>query len=251
MAKLLKFLQGIGLGFALILPGMSGGTAFIIFGFYHRIIADLARFRLRPYILLFIVAAIGVVGGAEAIGFLLSKVPNLLVSFLLGALLASVRLVLPRNPRLTPGRFLVLALGLLVAFFFTSEPLGTIEPVIEKAWPLYFAGGVFSSATMLLPGVSGSTVLIIMGLYDDAITALNNLQLLKLFIFACGWGIGLFGFARLLNSFHRQHSQAFSFLLTGLIIGSGRSLLPAYFSWGALGAFLAGAILVLYFGGKD
>ncbi|NLC50792.1 MAG: DUF368 domain-containing protein, partial [Firmicutes bacterium] len=94
-------------------------------------------------------------------------------------------------------------------------------------------------------------VLVVMGLYDDVIFALNQLQFPKLFILTCGWGIGLLGFARILSSLYRQHFQALSFLLAGLIIGSGKTLLPASISPGAFLAFAAGAILVALFGGKE
>lgn len=246
-----KVIQGIGLGLTLILPGMSGGTFLIIFGFYHKFIADLARIQLRPYLPFFIGTAIGIIIGAQTIGFLLTAVPNLLVSFLLGALLASVRLVFPFRPQLTTGRLLALASSLLGAWLLASKPLAEAGPVAEETLMLYLAGGALSSATMLLPGVSGSALLVVIGLYDNVITALNQRQLLNLFVLACGWGIGLFSFAHIISSLYRRHFQTVSFVLAGLIIGSSRSLLPATLTFETLFAFISGAFLVTAFGGRE
>lgn len=243
-----QFLQGIGVGISIILPGMSGGTAFLILGIYHRLINDLANLYLRPYIILSLGTLTGIVCGTSLLNLLLEKFTNIITSFLLGALLASIRFVFGKESIkdfLQIKHLLWLTAGIIIGWVFAVEPLTKFHPFPVKNWPLLFIGGLLSSITMILPGISGSSMLIIINLYNDILAALNQWHFPSLFAFGLGGAIGLFGFARMIHSIFQQHRQPISFLIGGLILGSSRTLFPTVLSYINVAFMVTGAFLVL------
>lgn len=246
----LKLFQGIFVGIALVLPGMSGGTAILILGIYREFLQDLSQFRLKKYVPMIMGIAFGVTITITVISFLLEQYLTILLSLLLGMLLASIKLVLDPLGRFRWSVIPVLAgiCGFLITWFvLAGEPL-THVPVASAASPvLIFAGGAMASATMLLPGVSGSSILIMLNLYDDILMMFKQLVWPGIIYFSAGLGMGLFLFARLITSIYRRHKVIISFLLAGLILGAARSLLPENINAGVVLLAITGALVVLYF----
>lgn len=244
-----KILQGVFIGVALVLPGLSAGTVMLILGFYRKLIDDLSSFRLRPYLPMLPGVLAGVLAAVYSIRYLLDNYTAIIMGLLLGLLLASIPAVL--NYRRGKLKFklwplLLAAAGFYLTWFIICDPTQTFT-VFPPGGPLhFFIGGTLSSATMLLPGVSGSAILIIINLYDDVIYAVTHWQWLKLSYLTAGFVVGLFGLARLLSALYRRYQAAISFLLAGLILGSTRVLLPEKISLTFVLAALAGAALVLY-----
>jgi putative membrane protein len=247
-----KFIQGIAIGVAFVLPGLSAGTVILLLGFYRKFLEDLSRVNLQPYLLHILGGAVGVLAGVRVIGYLMERATDLLMAFLLGALVASIRIVLAYNGKIkaAPVPLILSAAGFAITWFIVCEPSSGMTVLPPGSLFHFFLGGTVASATMLLPGVSGSSALIIMNLYDDVIIAVNQWQWLKLSVFTAGLMTGLFGLARLLSALYRRYSTAVSFLLSGLILGSTRALLPLPVKPGVAAAVLAGALLVIYFGGR-
>ncbi len=254
----LKLLKGAFIGIALILPGLSAGTVILILGFYREFVDDLSTLRFKPYLPMLAGAACGVIAGVSVISYLLEQYNVAIMAFLLGMLLASIPAVL--NCRISVKKpanggalkkyiwpFLLGTAGFLTTWFIICEPTRTFTVFPPGGHLHFFLGGALASATMLLPGVSGSSILIIMNLYDDVIFAISSWQWLKLGFLAAGFAAGLLGLARLLSAFYRRYQVSVSFLLAGLILGSTRVLLPAHFSLTFLISALAGALIVLYF----
>ena len=245
---ILKLLQGAFIGVALILPGLSAGTVILILGFYRQFLDDLAGLRLKPYLPMLAGAAAGALAGVYAVSYLLERHNSAVMAFLLGMLLASVPTVINYRPgwvlKLWP---LILGVaGFLITWFVVCEPTNTFTVLPPGGLFHFFLGGTLASATMLLPGVSGSSVLIILNLYDDVIYAISHWQWLNLAFLAAGFVVGLFGLARLLSALYRRYQTAVSFLLAGLILGSTRVLLPDRLSLTIALAAAAGAFLVLF-----
>lgn len=243
-----KLIQGLAIGVAFPLPGLSIGTLILLLGFYREFVDDLARIRLKPYLPHLAGCAAGFAGGIYVIGYLLEHYLELLSAFLLGMLAASTYAVLSRQEKLRPAPLpLGLAiLGFLFAWFFIGEPSAGMTLLPAGSYLHFFAGGAVASATMLLPGVSGSAALMIMNIYDDVVIAVNQWQWLNLAFFAAGGLAGLFILARLLSALFGRYSEAVSFLLAGLILGSTRVLLPAQLTPAGAALTLAGALLVVY-----
>jgi putative membrane protein len=138
---------------------------------------------------------------------------------------------------------LALMAGLVIGYLMAGEPIGLVERTEVSPFLLFF-GGAISSAAMLVPGVPGSAVLIVMGIYDDMLFFLNDLNLPSLLIFGIGGVAGIFLLARLLAKYYERYQHFLSFLFAGLIGGSVRILLPQVLDAGVVIALLAGLLLV-------
>lgn len=244
---ILNLLKGAFIGIALVLPGLSAGTVILILGFYRKLIDDLSAFRIRPYLLMLPGIIGGALAGVYTIGYLLQYHYLPLTAFLLGMLLASIPTVLNirSGQSILPWPPLFALSGFYLAWFVICEPTRTFTVLPPGGIFHFFLAGTFSSATMLLPGISGSSILIIMNLYDDVIYAISHWQWARLFSLFAGFAAGLFGLARLLSALYRRYSSEISFLLAGLIIGSTRVLLPSAFNTSYLLYALLGMVLVL------
>lgn len=250
-----KLLQGMFLGLSLILPGMSGGTAFVIMGIYNQVLEDIASLNLRPYITFGLGVGGGLVIWAYFFSHLLDSWPEPSYAFLLGALWASAPLLLKdRDNRLvipfTWKRFFYLAGGALLGLLIALEPLGMFHLGNPESLPVIFAAGIISSATMLIPGISGSAILLILGIYHEILGFLRFFTWLPLSVFALGCGLGLIVLARVISLIYKRYRPFFSFFIAGLIIGSGRALFPDNISIPVFIAALAGAFIVTKWGGK-
>lgn len=223
-----KLVEGILIGVALVLPGLSAGTIILILGFYRNLIDDLAAFTIRPYYLHLAGAVLGTLATVYAVSYLFQNHNRLITGFIFGLLIASVPTVLGTQKKyfLRPLPLLLGASGFYISWFLVCSPTQTFTVLPPGGLFHFFLGGTLASATMLLPGVSGSAVLVIVNLYDDVIAAVRYWQWLKLFFLSAGFLVGLFGLARLLSALYRRYQVEISFLLAGLIAGSTRALLP-------------------------
>ena len=250
MHLLTSVLRGIILGFVIVMPGMSGGTALIILGIYGRLVADLARLRIVPYLPLVVGLIVGVFLGGMVFARLLIFYRDITAAFFLGVILASLKVILQGRPVLRYDSMLALLAGLGLGYLMAGEPIGLVSQRELNPFLLFF-GGAISSAAMLIPGVPGSAVLIVMGIYDDMLFILNDLNFPPLFIFGIGGIAGIFLLARLLTKYYNRYQHVLSFLFAGLIGGSLRILLPQVINTGVIFTLLAGFMLVWRWSGTD
>lgn len=247
-----RFFHGVLFSLSIILPGISGGTVLLVFGFYERVLADLVALRIRPYITFGIGTLTGLFLWAFFFQKLITSYPPLVYSFLLGALWASAPLVLKHNAQ-TLNDFLFkkivfLLLGILSGWLFAIEsPAGLLSENPQSLLMLFGAGAI-SSATMLIPGISGSAVLLVLGLYDDVLQILTLAKLVSLLVFAAGCTVGIWGLARVLLLLCRRYQMFFSFFTAGLILGSGRALFPPEINLMVILFAVCGAIMVSLWG---
>jgi len=237
---------GVFMGLANLVPGVSGGTMVLALGLYEHFIgavSDLTRLRFsaRPIIVLAMLFGIGVV----TIFSLSSTVQWLMETFLPGMLALFIGMTLGGVPLLykeirpfSPGSVVGAAEGVvvmaLVAFVLRPE-------AVNVTWPLLFFGGVLGSAAMILPGISGSYLLLVFGLYVPIIAgvsefkdALKTMDLSELInvgfqvILPVGLGV-VAGIVTLSNVLKwllaRWHRLTVGFLL-GLLVGSVLGLYP-------------------------
>lgn len=245
-----SLVQGFILGLVVILPGMSGGTVFLIMGLYEKMIADLVRLNLKPYVPIFGGMVMGIFLGGTVFAIIFERFRDITVAFLLGSLVASVRSVLSDGPRPNMARVLCLGIGLTIGVLFGSEPL-VIEPGSAPVGALtLLIGGALSTAAMVLPGVPGSSVLIIMGIYDTMLYYIKEMAVGQLLIFALGSVAGLFLLAYVLDKLYARYRDLLSYFFAGLILGSTRALVPTEFSGFILLSMVVGFITVWYFSGR-
>ena len=251
---LTKLLHGIFIGISLVLPGMSGGTALIILGTYQRYVQDISELQIKKHI----ITAMGIAGGVVLCALIISELlelyPDLIVSFLMGMLLASIKIVFaPLNKsQLKLTYLLFTGIGIAIAWTIVGEPLAQVPASPTDSILPFFGGGILTSATMLLPGVSGSSLLIMLNLYDDLLLAVSNFVIWPtLIVFCIGLGLGILLFARIISTLYQQYKAPVSFLLSGLLLGSTKALIPGEFSAPVLLLFIAGFLVVYFLSGRN
>ncbi|RQD70096.1 MAG: DUF368 domain-containing protein [Tindallia sp. MSAO_Bac2] len=244
------YLQGVVLGFIMVLPGMSGGTVFVIFGIYEQLVRDLANRILKPYIPLLIGIMTGIYISGSLFAWFFTEYRDKTSVFLLGCLLASIRAVLKCCPGFSKKRIIFMGIGIVIGFMLGDDPIGAVDVLEEINSAYLFVAGALSSATMVLPGLPGSSVLIVMGVYDTVLFYLSELVISKLVIFGTGSITGMLLLVHLLEKLYDRYRAIISYFFAGLILGSSRALFPYSFSIQIVLLFLAGFIPVWKWSGK-
>ena len=236
-AYLVYFIKGMGMGIANIIPGVSGGTIALITGIFKRLINALKSIDLHALKLLFggkwkaftektdlyfLVAVfsgaiIAIVLLAKIFGYLFDEYPVYIWSFFFGLILASVYFVGKTVERWRLSVYIFFLLGTVTAVLFTF-----FTPATQNDGFFYLViCGVVAVCSMILPGLSGSFVLILMGNYQlVAIDAINNRDLTILFPVLIGAVLGLIGFSHLLSWVFKKFRDQTIAALTGFILGS-------------------------------
>ena len=234
------------MGAAEIVPGVSGGTIALVFGIYDRFITTLstgaaamgllvradvrgALARLREVDWGFVVALAAGMGAAIlTLSGILEQVletqPVVMSALFFGLVLGSV--VLARRELkapLTPPRMVVLGVVAVVTFVLLGQTPGEVaDPGLAQ----YFGAAAIAICAMILPGISGSFILLLMGMYAPVISALNARDLVVLATFATGAVAGLALFSSLLHRVLARHHDLTLAALIGLMVGSLRVLWP-------------------------
>ena len=236
-------LKGVAVGAANVIPGLSGGTIALISGIFERLINSIKSFngkalrlaltgRLREFatytdlwflLLLLLGMAIAVISVARIFDYLFTSYPVYIWSFFFGLILISVYYV---GKNITSRSLSVWIAGFAGAVI--AAGITFLTPARESESILYLmVCGAIAMSSMILPGLSGSFVLIIMGNYQlVAIDAINEMRIDILLPFFIGAGIGLLAFSHLLSWVLRKFRNQTLALLTGFIAGSLGVLWP-------------------------
>lgn len=231
------FLKGVAMGTANIIPGVSGGTIALITGIFERLINSIKSFNLIAlklilkgdfkgfakhtdlYFLIVLFAGVGfaIISLARIFDFLFNEYPVYIWSYFFGLILASVYFVGKTVSKWTTGTIVSFLIGSAIAIALTF-----MNPATENSSFFYLIlCGVAAVCSMILPGLSGSFVLILMGNYQlVAIDAINNLRFEILFPVLIGAVFGLLGFSYLLSWIFKRFRDLTIALLTGFILGS-------------------------------
>lgn len=231
------FLKGMVMGTANVIPGVSGGTFAIIMGILERIVDAIKAFDktalqliikrdFRAFIkhtdLVFLIElfagmAFAIFSLAKLLEFLFDKYPSLVWAFFFGLILASVYYVGKRVSRWNITAMLFFILGVILA---TGTSL--LSPAVSNdSIPYVFLCGMIAISAMILPGISGSFILILLGNYElIVIDGIGDLNLRVLIPFAAGCGIGLLAFSWLLSFILKKFRNVTIASLTGFILGS-------------------------------
>ncbi len=235
-------LKGIAMGAADAVPGVSGGTIAFISGIYEELVSTISSIDFSLVTTLrkrglkafwtqlngnFLVALlsgilISFVSFMRLAKYLIENQPILIWSFFFGLIIASVIYVGKEIKQWRAVTLLSIIMGALVAFYITTLPsLGSNENSIF----LFFAGALAICA-MILPGISGSFILVVLGAYKTLSDAIHDLNIQRIAIFASGATIGLLSFSRLLKWLFKHYENTTLALLTGFIIGSLNKIWP-------------------------
>lgn len=232
------------MGIADLIPGVSGGTIAFITGIYQRLLAAITVFsqpawwqallRLqwrRVWQLTDVYFLLALFGGilsavllfSKLLHYLLSMHAHLLLGFFFGLVLASIVAVSRRVHRIRAVHILLAAIATLLTLYTVS--VDTLQPQNISKLAL-FAGGMVAICAMILPGISGSYILLILGLYPAVITAVHERDIVTLLVVAAGCGIGLLLFSRVLGALLKRFYTATMMVLVGIMIGASPKLWP-------------------------
>jgi putative membrane protein len=234
--------KGFCMGASDVVPGVSGGTMAFILGIYEELINAIKSFdakslkllvtlKLRPLLdrisWQFLMAlGIGILTAiftlARGLSWLLQNKPVLIWSFFLGLILASAVSVSRRVERWRPSTWLSLLGGTIGTYFLVG-----LVPVSTPNYPWFlFLCGAIAICAMILPGISGSFILVLLGKYHYVLQAVNHRDFLVLSLVAAGACVGIVAFSRLLDWLLKNYYDSMMALLTGLMLGSLRKIWP-------------------------
>ncbi|MFM7252951.1 MAG: DUF368 domain-containing protein [Ilumatobacteraceae bacterium] len=245
-------IRGFVMGMADIVPGVSGGTIALVFGIYQRLIdairtgssaighlvrGDLKGFveRLRavewPFLLPLVAGILtAVVTLSGLIEFLLEEHPvptsGAFLGLVGGSVIVAWQLLETRDAR----RFGVLLVVAAATFVLLGLREGTSKTTVSQAsdapLAVFFVAGAIAICAMILPGISGSFLLVMMGLYGPVLSAVNNRDLATIAVFGLGCVIGLGLFSQILHWALAHHYNTVMAALVGLMLGSLRVVWP-------------------------
>ena len=235
-------LKGMAMGAADIIPGVSGGTIAFISGIYEELIETINNVNFEAIKKLknngiksfwthingnFLIAlltgiAISIMSLAKVITHLLETHSQLLWGFFFGLIVASVYIVGKQVNKWDINNIISLIIGSSIAFYITIlNPMQNPDAL----WFVFLSGSIAICA-MILPGISGSFILLLLGSYEFILVAIKDFKLDVITIFGVGCITGLLAFSKLLNWLFKKYHDITIALLTGFLIGSLNKIWP-------------------------
>lgn len=239
---LLLVLKGMGMGAADVVPGVSGGTIAFLVGIYEELINSIKSVNAHTIKLFFtlrwkefwtaingnflmaVIAGIAIsfISLAKVITYLLTEHPVLVWSFFFGLVLASTWFVSKRIKKWTVAPVLSFVIGAIAAFFIT---VATPAETPDTYWFIFLCGSIAICA-MILPGISGSFILVLLGKYFFMMDAIQNFKINYIATFISGAAIGIVLFSNVLSFLLRKFHDLTIALLTGFMFGSLNKVWP-------------------------
>jgi len=241
--------KGAAMGVAEVIPGVSGGTIAFITGIYERLLNCIKV--INPslinifktdgvkgvwqaidgnFLLMLLVGMLtGVVIGIFGVTYLLEEYPSPVWGFFFGLIIASSIYIGKQIPKWDWSKWLALIIGFLVAYGITEiAPAEGSDSLI-----MVFIAGIIAISALILPGISGSFMLLLMGMYTIVVNAAKSLledhdmaSLTLLVVFAMGCLVGLTGFSRVLTWLLKKYKFTTFAVLTGFMLGSLNKIWP-------------------------
>ncbi|MGL5972793.1 MAG: DUF368 domain-containing protein [Oscillospiraceae bacterium] len=222
--------KGIVLGLANVIPGVSAGTMAVILNLYDKIIKNLNFKGIKKNFSFFLSLGIGIIVGiitfSNVVTFLLSNYALHTNYFFIGVILGSIPMIYKKtkvNKIDILGLFIFLLFMSFILFINTFEGSSIpneIENINISIFLTLIFSGLIAGFTMIIPGVSGSFLLLIFGIYDTITTAIKNFDFLVLIPFAIGTLIGILLGVNIIKTLLEKHHKKTYMAILGLITGS-------------------------------
>ena len=232
----------MGMGAADVVPGVSGGTIAFITGIYEELIDSIKSVNLHAVklfftgkfaefwktingtflISVFAGIAISVFSLAKGLEYLLEHYPILVWAFFFGLIVASAIYVARYIKKWNAGVVVVGVAGIITAYFIT-----VISPAeANSTWWFIFLSGAIAICAMILPGISGSFILLLLGMYRFILEAVGDLNIAVLATFLVGAAIGIIAFSNILSWLLKKYHNMTIAVLAGFMIGSLNKVWP-------------------------
>ncbi|WP_458454336.1 DUF368 domain-containing protein [Methanobrevibacter sp.] len=228
------------MGSADIVPGVSGGTIALITGIYGHLIEAISNIKfgfIKPLIkgdlkgfwtqlldeidfkfFIPLVLGIGVafLTLAKVVTYCMDVHTALTFSFFLGLIIASAVILFRKISQINIKHVIFAIIGLILTYIFVSlNPISGNHSLI-----VIFISGMIAICAMILPGISGSFLLLLLGQYEYMLTALHQLQIVDILSFVVGALIGILGFSKILNYLLKNYEELTMAFLIGVMLGS-------------------------------
>lgn len=238
----LIFIRGILMGSADIVPGVSGGTIALITGIYAHLVeaisnikfgfvkpllkADLRGFwtqlldeiDFKFFIPLILGIGVAFLTLAKVVTYCMDVHTALTYSFFLGLIIASAVILFRKIDKINFKHILCALIGCILTYLFVSmNPIAANHSLL-----VIFLSGMIAICAMILPGISGSFLLLLLGQYKYMLNALHQLHFLEIIVFVVGALIGILGFSRILNYLLKNYEELTMAFLIGVMLGSLR-----------------------------
>lgn len=236
------FIRGLLMGSADIVPGISGGTIALITGIYEHLVHSISKINFRCikplvkgnfsefkvkfkndidykfFIPLILGIGIAMVTLARIINYCMDTYTAVTFSFFLGLILASAYVLYRQISKLNVKHVILTVIGFVLAYIFVS-----LNPIAAThSLPVLFISGLIAICAMILPGISGSFLLLLLGQYEYMLGALEGMRLTEIIVFVIGAIIGILGFSKILNYLLKKYKDATMAFLIGVMVGTLR-----------------------------
>jgi putative membrane protein len=239
---IILYLKGFGMGSADVVPGVSGGTVAFIAGIYEELVGSISRINLKAiqvlrkdgfatfwkhvngnfFVVLLAGIATAILSFAKLITHLIDTQPVLIWSFFFGLVFTSIFFVAKRVKQWSVNRYISFAIGAALAYYITILPA---QPESGALWYIFICG-MIAICAMILPGISGSFILLLMGSYSIVLTSLHELNIPVIITFAAGALIGILSFSHVLKWMFAHYHDITIALLSGFLLGSLNKIWP-------------------------
>ena len=241
-AFILTFLKGAAMGAADVVPGVSGGTIAFITGIYERLLNAIKSINPAALKVLFqegigaawrhvdgtflLALFSGILGSvftlAKALEWCMEHYPQLLWAFFFGLIIASSIYIIRQVGQWNASAFIGLILGTVVAYGITILSPGESP----NTYPMLFLAGSIAICAMILPGISGSFILLLLGMYKHVLGAATSFDVVSLAIFMVGCITGLLLFSHVLSWTFKNFRNTTLAVLAGFMICSIKKVWP-------------------------
>ena len=234
------FIKGLVIGATMTVPGVSGGSMAMVLGIYDRLLKHVSEITKYPkesltFLLWF---AAGAGSGAflfsRGISWLLTtRAEGILCFFFLGAVSGGIPMILKSASvsRIRGRELICILTGILTALLIALIPQGMFAPGTENT-PMHLlfqlAGGFIIAVALVLPGISASQMLYMLGIYESTLKAISSLDILALLPLAVGGIMGTYLTARILEQLIKKHREATFLMILGFMLASLPELLPGH-----------------------
>jgi len=264
--KLMIIIKGMVIGGTMMVPGVSGGTMAMILGIYNNLISAVNNFfkekrKSAFFLVLFCLGGLlGMVILSNPVLFFLENYNMPTIYFFLGAIAGGIPLIIKQSKGtlLSIKRFFNIILGVILVLLMTYIPTGVFDSSLEVSLTsciLLMVAGIIAAVALVLPGISVSYLLLIIGLYDETMMAISKLYLPFLIPLGIGLILGVFLTTKSLEKAMSRYPLATYSIILGFILGSLVEVFPGIPTGGELIvsvlALISGSVIILLLSKKE
>lgn len=239
------FAKGGVIGVANIIPGVSGGTMAVVLGIYERLMEAVGNVltdkeRRKSHIVFLSIVGVGALAAIGALSFLmdylLTEHPSQTYLFFIGLIIGSIPSVYRAHSDMQVdtaailsflfGAALIMTFALLFPDLEKSKDINFTYSLTAAGALLLLITGFFAGGSMIVPGISGSFIMVLMGQYRIVIKAIKELNIAVLAVVAVGAGLGIWGFAKFIDVMLKKYPRQTIYFILGLIVASCYPIFP-------------------------